>query len=924
MNIQKPNTENAATHAGAGDRRPETEADRAALTLITSENPDILGKYYALTRSGRLEKEIFGFLTSGTAEVGGVSDLTEFADLLGQIGDNQALTYGIPQTSPIALTTQAEWERKGKPDDEIPRTNETFSWFEGPGIMMIDNDPEDEDAVLDPNALIQILKSAVPGLADVEMLTYPSASSWIRNTKTGAWLSQLRGQRVYLMVADASDIERAGQVLFDRLWLAGHGYFKVSSAGTLLSRTLVDGSVYQPSRLDFVAGAVCKPPLVQERGTPQIVPGTSKIVDTREALPDLTAREKKLLKHMQDVAREEKRPEAEARRNAWLDERAHKMAGPNASEEAIAAARARAEVALDTRALPGDFVLDVMLDGKIEEVTVAQILEVPAKYHCAKTRDPLEPDYDDGRLVGKLFVNGTIKRLHSFAHGEATYTLETSKTEIEIPQGQLDKAVDDTLDVLRKDPNFFDFGDAFVLIDNGKIHRLDQHMLEQRLGGLVQYWAWGGRNKRIWKDPPGNLAKRILSLADLRRLKPLVAVITAPTLRPDGSTLDAPGYDPETKLYYHCPDGVEVPAVPLNPSEVEIKEALADLELPFKDFPFVDAVDRGVFLSALLTASVRGVLPTAPGFAFDAPVQGSGKTLLALCVAALAGDQGAAVYPHSSGRDDEEVRKRLMSFFLTGAPAMVWDNVLGRFDSASLSSTLTSETYTDRILQRSEIRSLPNKAMFLFTGNNLELQEDLVRRILICRIDPCTDQPYKREFDLDPLDYVRTHRPVLIAAALTLLRGYLSSDYLPPAGRLASFDAWSDWVRDTVCWIGEVIAPGGYVDPIKAVDRALEFDPTFEVNFGLLSALKEQFGTEPFTSADVFKLVRNQNDMRTHGTERKIWEALMAISENSTRTAQAIGKVLGYRKDRIAGGLVLRKTLDTHTKQSVWRVEDAG
>ena len=69
------------------------------------------------------------------------------------------------------------------------------------------------------------------------------------------------------MVADASDIERAGQVLFDRLWLAGHGYFKVSSAGTLLSRTLVDGSVYQPSRLDFVAGAVCKPPLVQERAT---------------------------------------------------------------------------------------------------------------------------------------------------------------------------------------------------------------------------------------------------------------------------------------------------------------------------------------------------------------------------------------------------------------------------------------------------------------------------------------------------------------------------------------------------------------------------------------------------------------------------------------------------------------------------------
>jgi hypothetical protein len=38
------------------------------------------------------------------------------------------------------------------------------------------------------------------------------------------------------------------------------------------------------------------------------------------------------------------------------------------------------------------------------------------------------------------------------------------------------------------------------------------------------------------------------------------------------------------------------------------------------------------------------------------PIQGAGKTLLASCIAALATGQFPEVWPHTAGRDDEEVR----------------------------------------------------------------------------------------------------------------------------------------------------------------------------------------------------------------------------------------------------------------------------
>jgi hypothetical protein len=62
-------------------------------------------------------------------------------------------------------------------------------------------------------------------------------------------------------VLNVADIPRYGELLFKRLWLAGHGYIALSGNGSVLIRTAIDSAVFSPERLDFVA-----PPVIQGTG----------------------------------------------------------------------------------------------------------------------------------------------------------------------------------------------------------------------------------------------------------------------------------------------------------------------------------------------------------------------------------------------------------------------------------------------------------------------------------------------------------------------------------------------------------------------------------------------------------------------------------------------------------------------------------
>jgi hypothetical protein len=850
--------------------------------------------------NGDLERLPGGNFVRGTCQVMAIENLSGLAEILPGLNCSNALIFGVPVNAAAEkILTRKAFERAGRPEDAATRTKDAFRYPEGAGILMLDYDPpKDGMAPLDRDGLVAAVRMAVPGLAQCEMLWYPSASSCIYNGDEA--LRGVRGQRLYIILDQAEDIPRAGAVLFSRLWLVGHGYYAVSKAGSLLDRTLADGTVWQANRLDFAGGSHCTPPLRQDRGSPVLIAGDIPVVDSAEVFADLSVDELDRVLAIKQAAREEMAMEVAVAREAWIEAKIQQNLSKAERDdpEVVVEVEARLRRVLDDGELAGDFIIHVECNSGFAPVSVANILENPARYDRKLTLDPVEPDYGDRRAVGRLFLLQGKPTLHSFAHGGKTYQLKRALTETQVFSGHTAEAVTQTMDHLRRDPLVFDFGEGLALVDQGRLHVLDEHTLANHLGQGVQFWKMDKHGTPCDIDPPKELLRQTLGLKDRRKLKELNAVITAPVVLIDGSVLDKPGYHAASGLFFD-PAGEDVQSVPINPTATEAQAALTTLMAPFTDFPFVDELAKGAMLAAVLTAVERPVLPTAPAFAFDAPVQGSGKTLLARCVGRLAAGRDPDIFPHTKSRDDEEVRKRLFSALMLGMSTLVWDNVTGSFDSAAVAALLTTTMMADRVLGKSQAYRLPNRVLLIFTGNNLTFEGDMPRRVIKCRIDPRSATPFSREFEMAPFAHVANHRLDMVTAACTLIRAYQSSGVPRAKGRMASFEDWDDIVRQTVVWVGTVLAPGEYADPMELVREAQAADPVVDALGDLLQALADRFGDAWFTGSDVQKAAGAPSCLT-------LKDALNDLAGRDISTsARSIGKLLSTRKGQIVHGLYL-------------------
>lgn len=907
------------------------------LTTLTATRPATITKTFWL-EDGQLARQTSASVYAGQVEQVSVDCLETFATLLVSLGANQCLVYGLAPAPSLELVTQDKWAQAGRPAHQVPRTNAAFRWPDGPGVLVLDYDPRPDHPPLGRDALVAAVRAAAPALSQVAMLWRPSTSSCIFNGDTGEEHRALCGQRLYLLVSDAADIPRAGKALCERLWAQGHGHFAISKAGMALEKALFDTSVWQPSHIDFVAGARCIPPLEQRRGPPVLIPGEQQVVDSREAIPDLSPDLLVQAAAHKAEAKLEQQPEAEQVRLAYVTQRVQELTQQLVQERGMAddqaAVRAQfvVERSLKQQELFAEWPVIVKHPhtGTATRVSVSELLDEPYRWHGCITKDPLEPDYDGGRWVGKLFLISARPMLHSMAHGGQRFKLMRQPERIEIVRGQLAGTVNALLEILRRAPAIFDYGTEMVTpTGRSELLRLEKDNLRYEAASLTQFWRWhrlpDGSYSEVLENPPVDVCAAVLALRGKRGLKPLDAIISAPLLRADGLPIPEAGYDSATRLLLAVEE--TLPVVPLHPSQGELEAAYDLLLKPFEGFPFVSATDRAVLLAALLTAVQRPILPTAPAFAFDAPRQGTGKTLMAECVAIIATGLRPTAWPHVE-RNEEETRKRLLTALRSSARVMLWDNIVGTFDSAALAVLLTSETYTDRVLGASQSESFPNRMLVLLTGNNFTASGELPRRVLTCRLDAKTERPFTRAFDTDPVALCLVQRQSLVAAALTLLRGYwvAGRPVLSPTA-LGSFAAWDAAIRQPVLWIGQQVAPGAALgDPVDAILQRAEMDPADEAHGALMQAWREIFGNCNITARD---LLEQHAHGRMEGfgatsAQVRLAHALEEFCPGREMSARSIGRFLMYRRDRPVGGLrIVRHNAPTRDKVLLWRVERA-
>lgn len=394
-------------------------------------------------------------------------------------------------------------------------------------------------------------------------------------------------------------------------------------------------------------------------------------------------------------------------------------------------------------------------------------------------------------------------------------------------------------------------------------------------------------------DPPKDIIEIMMARRGERQFKPISGVLAAPTLRPDGSVIDKPGYDEATGLYLMI--STKPLEMPEHPTWDDARGAADLLDSLLAEFPYVDEPSRAVGMSETITPTVRGCMNVAPGHANTANAPGTGKSYKVDIAHMIATGMTCPVM--NLGKTEEETEKRIGAAGIAGQAMLAFDNIESDVCGEALCTMLSQDVMDLRVLGKSEKIKAYNNFCAFFTGNNIVLKGDVVRRIVTCSMDAKMERPEQRHFKHNPLAAIASERERYIAACLTIVRAFILAgrpglEQLTP---FAGFDGWSASVRGALVWLG-------YADPVLTVERSRDEDPELGKLRALIAAIADEFGTgwenavsprQMFDTADI------------KGAQSALGEALAPWVRGKTTNNAAFGKWLKNFKGRRIGGVCI-------------------
>jgi hypothetical protein len=419
-----------------------------------------------------------------------------------------------------------------------------------------------------------------------------------------------------------------------------------------------------------------------------------------------------------------------------------------------------------------------------------------------------------------------------------------------------------------------------------------------------------GKAKQVPAHPPDWAIKAVHERESWPGIRRLAGIVEAPTLRPDGTILNTPGYDPGTRLVYE--PAANYPPIPETPGQEDARRAARDLLALVDEFPFVNDDHKAVWLAAVLTVLARpAIAGPCPLFLFEAPAAGSGKTLLAELVGLISTGREVSVSELSD--DNEEVRKSITAILLEGERLVLLDNASGGFGCKALDAAITGTTYKGRILGKTKrTPEIPIDTIWMASGNKLHLRGDTHRRVLPCRIVPLTERPEERaNFRIPNLkEHVRRHRADLVVAALTVLRAHALAGR--PAAKLpafGAFEAWSAVVRQAVHW-STGHDPHSARSAIQAESRS---NPTL---VAVLQAWSRLLGGQAANDG-----ITSRRALELAGQGGELYDALLGWGKDGKLPdADALGYRLRAARDKVAGAWILR-SVQNRDHVAKWWVE---
>ncbi|OAI30552.1 hypothetical protein A1351_08605 [Methylosinus sp. R-45379] len=349
----------------------------------------------------------------------------------------------------------------------------------------------------------------------------------------------------------------------------------------------------------------------------------------------------------------------------------------------------------------------------------------------------------------------------------------------------------------------FDLDGQKVVVDRDKVKPID---LDEMQAEMRRVAAWVATKDDELKsiDCPRNIASDLLVYRGHATPK-LERFTRSPAFSSDGKLVVEAGYHEEAKVYYAPTPGFVIPPISFNPTDEEIKLAV-DLILDnvFHDFPFDDDEDpvtgkerggassRAHALALLLLTFMRDMIPgPTPIHLITKPLPGTGASLLVEALTTI--PLGSPVASKVEKPEEEENKE--MFAFLRRAGQLYWkDNIQRKLQGSTLATAATNKTFSGRILGASEDLELPVRCVFVASGNNVSLADEISRRCVIIRLDAKRDPKKGRTFKHARLQkWVEDNRAELVAACLTIIQGWISRGMPRWKGEpLASYTAYGE------------------------------------------------------------------------------------------------------------------------------------
>lgn len=527
---------------------------------------------------------------------------------------------------------------------------------------------------------------------------------------------------------------------------------------------------------------------------------------------------------------------------------------------------------------------------------------------------------DELRAIAEHFIaRREPSALAATDHHDPAIVSASGLPQVVVSNRQMREIVDDAWEVLLRHndpPRFFQHAGATAEVradEDGRpqIVHLGLPGLKGRVDRCANWLRLTDDGPRPAR-PPRDVVEDMLAIP--RALPVLRGITGTPSFASDGSLIVAPGYQATTQLYYH-PVGEPVPAIPQRPDATDLKRARQVIGQEWlADFPFLDDSSRAHAIAVPITAVAREMIngPT-PLFAVDAPTAGTGKGLLAAGIGVIVTGRPPPVTTET--RSDEELRKRITALLCTGVPLVLFDNIKHRLDSGTLAALLTAPTWSDRLLGKNQTVELLIRTVWLATGNNLQLGNEIVRRTVWIRLDAKVDRPWERANfrHADLIAWLRRHRHELVWACLVLVQNWIAQGRREWDGRLlGSYEAWSSLVG------GVLQAAGVHGFLANREELYARADAETQEWRAFVEVWWKRFGHQPMKTSELFGLV----------VETDLLPSVFALakdnaSERSLKTR--FGAALAKSRDRRFGPYFIRHLgTDPHSKGALYRLEQAS